>query len=162
MISGNPSLYGNGQISVKEAYDNMDALMQRGAPFAAEAAAAQAAISAPTASIPASASISTISTPAVKSVPPAAAGVNIPKMEETRVPVPLGGSDSPSLRVRLQRHEPKCARSPNCANCDRRHELIGVGAVAHYGTHLNPQISIIGIYQISADPISVPSRNLRI
>lgn len=102
VISGNPSLYGNGQISVKEAYDNMDALMQRGAPFAAEAAAAQAAISAPTASIPASASTSTISTPAVKSVPPAAAGVNIPKMEETRVPVPLGGSDSPSLRVRLQ------------------------------------------------------------
>ena len=103
VISGNPSLYGNGQGSVKEAYEKMDAVMQRGAPFAAEAAAAQAAISAPIARVPASASTSSISSPMVKSVPAAAAGVNIPKMEETRVPVPLGGSSGNSLSLSLQR-----------------------------------------------------------
>ena len=103
VISGNPSLYGNGQGSVKEAYEKMDTLMQRGAPFAAEAAAAQAAITTPMARVPTSASTSSITSPVIKSVPPAAAGVNIPKMEETRVPVPLGSSGGNSLSLSLPR-----------------------------------------------------------
>lgn len=99
VLANNPAIYGNGTGSVSQAYSRMDSLMQRGTPFATEAMAAQAALTAPSASIPSASA--TIAKPAAAAIPAAApAAGSIPRMEDPRQPTPLsGGGGGNSLTV---------------------------------------------------------------
>lgn len=102
VLANNPALYGNGTGTVGQAYTRMDTMMQRGAPFAAEAAAAQAALKAPSASIPVASAA--IAKPASSAVPAAAAAAgSIPRMEDPRISVPLGGGSGNSLTLKVPR-----------------------------------------------------------
>jgi hypothetical protein len=130
VISGNKSLYGDGNVTTADAYARMGKVMRRGEVFAADARQAQdmpPVVQPPAPPVMSTVDPLTVPVIASGSVPPSPSAPSVPPTPEASPPVlaPMSfGNSSKSIQVSLPSAE------TNQDVCDRRIAHIVTGGIA--------------------------------